>query len=217
MRDLLVRPQLSELQRELDLLVLASGSRSCVGIDLRTGALVRTHQARRNTEVLQPFDTARARIATAKFDRPEQPEAVAIGSPLTWTGSMFGWRVDRYLRSVSHPERSPLFGCAGLALPIWTLDGDRPSVSVVPVDSSFSVTVSPRGVRCSFQWNTGTVELPLEDANVLSLLDWLPPSPLSGRRLRQAIGFRPHRAVIALSRPMRGYCYKVVAGLLPPP
>ena len=217
MRDLLVWPQLRELQQELDLLVLASGSRSCVGIDLSTGALVRTHQARSSTELLRPYDTARARIATAQTLRPEQPEALAIGTPLTWTGSLFGWRVDRCLRSVSHPEHAPLFGCAGPALPVWTLDGDRPSVSVLPVDSSFSLNVSERGVRCSFRWNTGTVELPLDDASVLSQLDWLPASPLAGRKLHRAIGFRPHRVVVALSRPIRGYCYKVVAGLLPPP
>lgn len=214
---MLVGPGTATVQPALDVLVLAAGRRSCVGIDLRSGALVRTHEPRSNGDLLRPFDTARATIARTQIDRPEQPEAIAVETPLARTGSMFGWRVDRVLRNVSHPEHKPLFGSASPALPFWTLDGDRPSVSVLAVNSGVSVCVDARGVRCRFPWNNATVDLPLEDTSVLAMLDWLPDSPLHGMRLARAIGFQPKRLVVALSRPFQGYCYKVVAGLLPSP
>jgi hypothetical protein len=199
------------------MLVLAASRRSCVGVNLRTGALVRTHQPMVSTERLEPYDTAHASIAHQQIARADQPESVEIATPLSVTGSMYGWRVDRILRNVSHPERVPLFGCGGPAMPFWSLDGDRPSVSIVPATSSLSVSIDHRGVRCRFLWNNGRVDLPLEDPTVLSMLDWLPSGPLHGPRLNRAVGFRPNRLVIALSRPIKGYCYKVVAGLLPAP
>lgn len=214
---MLVRPQVVEDLEDLDVLVLAAGRRSCVGVDLRSGALVRTHQPSARKTLLQPFDTARAPISPHRIERAEEPEAIALAAPLEVTGFMQGWRVDRILRNVSHPEHTPLFGCGGPAMPFWTLDGDRPSVSVVPVNSGMTVSIDHRGVRCRFIWNNGHVDLPLEDPAVLSMLDWLPSSPLQGSRLSRAIGFRPGRVVVALSRPIKGYCYKVVAGLLPNP
>ena len=217
MQDILVRPQTTEETQDLDLLVLAAGRRSCVGINLRSGALVRTHQSEPSSVGLGPFDTARAPMLLRQTDRPDQPEAVEVQRPLTPTGVMGGWRVDRALRNVSHPGTKPLLGFVGPALPYWELDGDRPSVSVIPIDSSVSISVDHRGVRCRFVWHHGGVDLPLEDLRVLAKLDWLPSGPLRGRRLHHSLGFRPERAVVALSRPIKGYCYKVIAGLLPEP
>ncbi len=217
MRDLLVRPPTLQSGADFELLVLASGRRSCIGVDLDSGALVRTHQPRKNDVVLAPFDTARSTLASHQFERAEQPESVEIAKPLQWTGTMSGWRVDRVLRSVTHPEKHHLLGTVGPSVPFWTITGDRPSVSVVPVSSSLSISIDHRGVRCQFSWNANSMNLPLEDPQVLSMLDWLPNSPLSGIRLARAIGFRPARVVVALSKPHQGYCHKVIAGLLPRP
>jgi hypothetical protein len=203
---------------ELDILVLAAGRRSCIGVHLGTGALVRTHQPRATGDQLLPFDTARALVSKSQFERLDQPEALEIATPLTWSGSMYGWRVDRILRSVMHPLNQPLLGSVSSTLPFWTIKGDRPSVSLVSIaSSSLSITVDGRGVRCRFPWNNGFIDLPLEDRSVLSRLDWLPSSPLQGSTLTRAIGFRPARAIVALSRPVNGYCHKVIAGLLPRP
>jgi hypothetical protein len=52
--------------------------------------------------------------------------------------------------------------------------------------------------------------LPLADRGAAAALDRGGPAHLS-----RALGFHPRRLLVALSPPVNGYCYKVVAGLLP--
>ena len=58
-------------------------------------------------------------------------------------------------------------------------------------------------------------DLPVEDARLLRQLDWLPSGRITLRDCAPALGFRPTRMTVALSRPHHGYCYKVVAAFLP--
>lgn len=73
--------------------------------------------------------------------------------------------------------------------------------------------MGPRGLRARFEWNGQRHDLPLEDIRLLSQLDWL-PSSTGSVPVKRLLGFRPDRLVVALGHPNRGYCPKVVAGLL---
>ncbi len=199
---------------ELDLLVLTASRRTCVGVDLASGTLLRTHQPVAG-EQLERFDVVHGWVSESQQDRPDQPESIDLAASLTVTGQMLPRRAERFLRPILHPNNQPILGAQGPSVPCWTLDGNRPSVAVVLPQSDISVTVSHKGVTAHFVWNQHWVEAPLEDPAVLARLDWLPDSPLSGRKLAEAIGFRPGKLVMALSRPRHGHCYRVVAGLLP--
>ncbi len=204
-------PQAAE---EMELLVLASGRRSTVGVDLASGTLLRTHHPVVPQRIEQ-FSVVSATVSHWQQQRPEQPEALDFLHPPTQTGRMVGWKADRFVRPLIHPSGHYLLGSQGPSVPCWMLDGDRPSVSIVEPETPLTIIVSQRGVRARFGWNKHWVEAPVEDAQVLSQLDWLPKNPLSGRALTSALGFRPDRMVMAWSRPKSGHCYRVIAGLLP--
>jgi hypothetical protein len=204
-------PQATE---EMELLVLASGRRSTVGVDLASGTLLRTHHPV-VTERIEQFSVVSATVSNWQQSRPEQPEALDFLYAPTLTGRLVGWKADRLVRPLIHPTGRYLLGSQGPSVPCWMLDSDRPSVSVVEPETPLTIVVSERGVRARFGWNRHWVEAPVEDAQVLSRLDWLPDSPLSGRPLITALGFRPDRMVMAWSRPKSGHCYRVIAGLLP--
>lgn len=221
MRDTLVRRRAASSAAtaassvDLEVLVLAGGRRSCVGVDLATGAFVRTHQQVPQPEFLAPFTVAAARRSPRVLDRPEQPEAVALSTALEPLGELRGWRADRILRPLQLPRDRHILGMQGPSVPCWTLDRSRPSVALVALDSEVIVSVTERGVRASFAWNGYRIDAPLEDPAVLGRLDWFPERILRGRRLIDIVGFRPERLVMALSRPQNGHCYRVVASLLP--
>jgi hypothetical protein len=199
---------------EMDLLVLASGRRSTVGVDLVSGTLLRTHHPA-IAERLERFSVVSATVSNWQQQRPEQPESIDFLHAPTLTGRMVGWKADRLVRHLMHPGGHYLLGSQGPSVPCWMLDGDRPSVSIVEPETPLTVIVGEKGVRARFGWNQHWVEAALEDAQVLSRLDWLPKSPLSGRALTAALGFRPDLMVMAWSRPKNGHCYRVIAGLLP--
>jgi hypothetical protein len=199
---------------EMDLLVLASGRRTTVGVDLASGTLLRTHHPV-SAKHLERFSLVSATVSQWQQERPEQPEAIDFLHAPVLTGRLVGWKADRFVKPLIHPGGHYLLGSQGNSVPCWMLDGDRPSVSIVEPETPLTIMVSDRGVRARFGWNHHWVESPLEDPQVLSRLDWLPKSPLSGRSLTAALGFRPDRMVMAWSRPKNGHCYRVIAGLLP--
>ncbi len=204
-------PQATE---EMELLVLASGRTSTVGVDLASGTLLRTHHPVVPQRLAQ-FGVVSATVSQWQQQRPEQPEAIDFLHAPTLTGRLVGWKADKIIRPLIHPAGHYLLGSQGPSVPCWMLDGDRPSVSIVEPETPLTILVGERGVRARFGWNKHWVEAPVEDAQVLSRLDWLPNSPLTGRPLIAALGFRPDRMVMAWSRPKSGHCYRVIAGLLP--
>jgi hypothetical protein len=209
-------PRSAALQatEEMELLVLASGRRSTVGVDLASGTLLRSHHPAVSRR-LDQFSVICATVSSWQQERPEQPEAIDFLHAPELTGRLVGWKADRFVRPLIHPTGRYLMGSQGQSVPCWMLDGDRPSVSIVEPETPLTIVVSERGVRARFGWNNHWVEAPVEDAQVLSRLDWLPHNPLSGRPLIAALGFRPDRMVMAWSRPKNGHCYRVIAGLLP--
>ena len=199
------------------MVVLAAARRQCVGVDLSSGALVRLRAATPlpQRDPLRVFDLVATHVwPVPEHERLEQPESVIAG-PVEWIGGLSGRRTERMLRPLLHPTDTPLLGFPGAAAPFWTFDGTRPSVSVVEPQGPITVRIDIHGVRCRFRFRDVQHDLPLEDPAVLARLDWLTSSRLGPRALTDVLSFRPHRLLVALSRPTNGYCNKVVAALLP--
>ncbi len=198
---------------QLDLAVLATARRSSVAVDLASNAILRVHHPRQAG--LQPFSVVRAEVGEPQAERTEQPEAIDVRVPLLPIGRLVGVRCERLLRTIGTEADHPSLGVHGPGIPLWQLDGTRPSVEVLRIPHAATISVDERGVRCWFQWGRGAESLPVEDPRFLRQLDWLPSGRLSLRDCSPALGFRPSRMTVALSRPTNGYCYKVIASLLP--
>ena len=195
------RRRRSEPGTDLQLLVLAATADGCIAIDTESGALVRASYALpEGIELeLQPacFDVVTASIAPRDDPdlEPTLPEAVELSGPPHRIGRLSRRKADRLLRPLVHPPREPLLGIVGPEVAFWELRGNRPTVAVVePERPPAVVRRGPgSGLRCRFQWRGTGQELPL-----------MAPPITPARRL-----------LVALTPPVQGRCYKVVAGLLP--
>jgi hypothetical protein len=192
----------------VELLVLAAEPHACVGVDVDTGAFVRARYPAGTFAELAPLDLARAEIA-APSDLPDRarPELVDLLDAPRRSGRAPGARAERLLRPLLHPRGRPLLGSVGPAVPFWTLSGDHPSVALVEPEQAAVVLPTEAGYDCHFLWRGLRHVLPLADRGLVRALD------RRGRPRYRAS--RRRRLIVALSPPMNGYCYKVVAGLLP--
>lgn len=183
------------------MLVLAQRGSSCVGVDLSSGALVRATCP--SGAPLLPFDVAVGAIADDP-DRDELalPESVVLSSPPRPVGRMTRRRAERYLRPLLHPRHRPLLGFSGPAAPFWALRRDRPSAALVHVEAGPQVVATAGGLRCRFPWHGCIDDLPVE------------PGRLAAARIARG---RDARLLVVLGPPRDGYCYKLVAAILPTP
>jgi hypothetical protein len=214
MGETLVRCRTNTPGSTLELMVLASGRRSCIGVDLDSGAFVRAIEPE-SRPLLKPFTVVRGRTVEPEYDRPEQPELASFERPLLPVGAINARRAERFIRPLIHPKNRPLLGFFGSSTPWWEHAATGPSVAVVDVDRTLRANLTSDGLRARFVWNSGVHDLRLEDLRLLGQLDWVPENANAGLPLTQMLGFRPQRIVVAISRPMNGYCSKVIAGLLP--
>jgi hypothetical protein len=211
-------------------MVALTGGRSPIGIDLESGAFV-APVAPRHVErrPLACFDVAVGRLAAPSGDdvvedRPFEdgvfaddtsPETVLLEAPLRKVGRLTARRASRYFRPLLHPHHGPILGFHGPAAPFWSIDGTRPSVSLLRPDNGMGVVVNEDGVSLLFRWCGVLQTLPLEAQDVLARLDWMANGITTGEQLRRALGYEPRYAVVSISEPRDGYCYKVVSGLVP--
>ncbi len=214
-RDVLLKQRAAEVGATLELFVLTPGRRCSVAVDLASGALVRLYHNELTTP-LAPYDIAVGSVVASDVER-EHPESVDIGHGFRKVGSLNGRRADRILRALEHPKSTSIFGVRGPTVPVWELDGTRPSVGLVVPDDGPEIVRTESGYRCRFNWAGHLNDLPFEDRNVIEQLHWYPHASLYGKELRRVLGFRPELFVVALGRPKNGHCYKIVAGLLPRP
>ena len=82
----------------MHMVVLAPGRRTCLGVDIASGAFVRAHQGMPGPFPLAPFDIAEGTVGIERVVRAERPESVDVESSLTPIGRLTGWRLDRLLR-----------------------------------------------------------------------------------------------------------------------
>ena len=203
------------------MLVLAADHDGCVGVDLESGAFVRSSYDRparspAGNHDLVPFDVVTAEIAPSD-DPPDvsRPEAVALTAPPRRTGQLTARRAERYLAPLHHPSKGPLLGFAGDTVPYWTLAGDRPSLTLVELVAGPQVRRVRSGYECRFPWRGSRHQLPLTDRRVTTRLEQVGWPRYSARDLHSLLDYRVGRALVMLSPPRHGYCYKVVAALLP--
>jgi len=177
---------------QLSLLVLGASPLGLAGVDLASGAFVR---AAVDVAGLAPLDVVATELDDAHEHDPTQPEAVRLAPMAKIIDHLNPRHAERWLRPLLHPTTSHLLGFAGPAIPFWELDGSRPSVGLV--DAPAEIVADREGLpRCRFLWR--------------GLLHDMPIAARRGARLPRHAA----RVVVALTPPVDGHCYKVVAGLL---
>jgi hypothetical protein len=177
---------------ELSLLVLGTSPLGLAAVDLTSGAFVR---AAVDVSDLTPFDVVETRLDDAQEHDPTQPEAVSLAPVAKVVDHLPPKRAERWLRPLLHPTNNHLLGFAGPSVPFWELDGTRPSVGLV--DAPADVVADAKGLpRGRFVWR--------------GLVHDMPIAARRGARLPRHAA----RLLVALTPPVDGHCYKVIAGLL---
>lgn len=200
---------------ELRMLVLAADTGGCLGVDLQSGAFVRARYSGESPQ-FAPFDIVSGQIADANHPiDASRPETVYLDRAPEPVGSLPPRRAERYLEPLQHPRRRSLLGFAGSMVPYWTLTGDRPSLTLVDLPAGAQVRREAHHYECRFVWQSVRYHLPLVDRRLLDRLDGVGWPRYSSRDLESVLGHRVRRLLVALSPPHDGYCYKVVAALLP--
>jgi len=204
-------------------MVLATTSEDTAAVDLDSGALVRlrTDPGRQLDAPVAPFDVVDvAWAADPERDDLAQPEAVTVAGVPSAVGTIGGRRARQLMRHLVVPTEQHLLGFPGSSAPYWEFGGMRPSLAVVVPSRGpllFRRIEEPDTVWARFGWPRSDNWLPVEDPHAVATLGASRRDRLSGKDLANALGFRPHYLVVALSRPREGYCYKTVAALLPRP
>ncbi|MGI9022793.1 MAG: hypothetical protein ACR2HV_06110 [Acidimicrobiales bacterium] len=202
---------------ELRMLVLAADAGGCLGVDLDSGAFVRA-RFHGQPETLATFDVATGQIARdgGPIDA-SRPETVVLDHPPERVGALSARQAERYLEPLHHPRRRSLLGFPGAAVPYWTLNGNQPSLTLVDLVPGPQVHREPQQYECRFTWQSFRYHLPLVDRRLVARLDDLGWPRYSSHDLQSVVGHRVRRLLVALSPPHQGYCYTVVAAILPGP
>jgi hypothetical protein len=195
----------------LELLVLSTGARHCVGVDLSSGALVRAWCAGQPgpDPRLCPYDVVEVTIAPGQdmLPDPSEPEAVAVAGPLKLRGRLRGRRAARLMRPLLHPPKAPLLGFWGPAIPFWERRADHPSVALAEPLGPLVVTSEEGNLWCHFEWAGRPHVLACTDSRLAAFLN---------RRGRSLATLRPGTyIVVALEPPLNGHCHKVVESVVP--
>lgn len=200
---------------EIRMLVLAAEWRGCVGVDLESGAFVRaSHPA--GAELPAAFDVVEGEIA-GPVEPPDaaQPEALELATAPQLVGRLTARRAERLLAPLRHPPQLPLLGLTGVAIPYWTLSGDRPSLALVELRSDPRLRWGEMGPECHFGWQGMAHDLPLVARNLVSRLERDGLFRPSRSEVESLLGYRPRRLLVMLTPPRDGYCHKAVGALLP--
>ena len=186
-----------------ELLILASGGGALVGVDLATGGLIRTPLPADCWPL--PFDVVATTLAPPTDGDPTQPDALDLVEPLEVVGRLRAKKAERFVRPLLHPDGVPILGLVSTAAPYWTIRGDHPSVAVLDPNAPVEIIRHGKRLHCFFTWMGNVNDLPIVDRRVAISMAQRGQTSLRIRR----------RFVVALTPPIQGNCYKVVAGLLP--
>ncbi|MCU1491657.1 MAG: hypothetical protein JWM85_3062 [Acidimicrobiaceae bacterium] len=205
--------------------VLSASNEEWVGVDLASGALLRSpagsagafHAAGEPVPGrLQVVELTLAQIEHPSD--PARPEAVEPAGPLEPVGWLRPRRTRKLLRRLAAPERqgAPLLGTWGPSAAYADLDGTTPSAVVVPLGrQALSLGRSRNGApEAILTWGRVTQGLPLLDP-VAAESAMSARHALDGARLAAALGFRPGFALLALLGVEGGHARKVVLALFP--
>ncbi|HZD66369.1 MAG TPA: hypothetical protein VE152_09745 [Acidimicrobiales bacterium] len=202
----------------LRLLVLVAGPGHCTGVDLASGALVRSHWAPGDDEApLGRYEVATAVIAEEDVPPdPACPEAVAFQAPPEPGRRLRRGLVRRYLEHLQAPSHLPLLGFPGPAIAYWEVPGTHPSLAlIIPTRGPQVVVDEDGGVRARFEWANLDHVFPLTDPEATALVLDSDRARLPAEALTSVLGYRVRYVLMALSGPEGGQCHKTVAALLP--
>jgi len=195
----------------LELLALSARDTHCAGVDLASGALVRTWAPGPSNLEVRCYDVVRVTLDQDFDDVPDphEPEALVLAAPPEPVRRLAGRRVERMLRRLLHPQGQPLLGESSSVVPFWERRPDRPSIAVVEPEGPISLWREGPYLACRFGWLGHERELPCVDAHLASLMD--------RSRRRHLVADRGDRLLVALTPPIDGRCHKVVETVLPRP
>jgi hypothetical protein len=192
----------------LELLVVAASDLHCAGIDLDTGALVRTWSPEPPEERIRPYDVVEA-VCDGESDLvpdPAQPEGIGLAAPPTVVDRVVGRRAERLIRPLLHPEQEPLLGVTATAIPFWQRSANHPSIALVEPKGRIMMVRDGAYLGCRFDWKGHERELPCLDRALAGYMD------RHGRTRLAAV--KGDRLVVALTAPIDGRCHMVVEALL---
>ena len=203
-------------------MVLSCSPDDTVAVEFATGAIIRLRVdwGEGREPDFTPFEVVDAVLAgDLQRDDLAQPEAVSVEGVPEHVGELGGRRARRVLRHLVAPTEQHLLGFPGTSAPYWQFRGMRPSVALV-VPSRGPLLFRRRtddSIWVRFGWPRSDNWLPVEDRRAMAALWATRRDRLSGKDLANALGFRPHFLVVALSKPVGGHCYKTVTAILPRP
>jgi hypothetical protein len=212
-------PRLDLAGAELRLLVLAERQDEYLAVDIDSGAFVRAHGTiDTDSGPSHILDVIKVELATNEHASDlSQPEAVTMAGPARPARRVRRGRVKRYLRALVAPDGGPLLGFPASATPYWTLNGTRPSLTLIKPDDGLVINKreTDGSLWARFRWDNGQYHLPVDDARLSAAFSDGGRTHLGGRALTRALGHRPHYVLVALAPPRNGHCYKTLAAVLP--
>jgi hypothetical protein len=195
----------------LKLLVVAADGQHCAGVDLDSGALVRTWSPQAVRQKLEPYDVVEVTLDEDNdvVPDPSEPEALGLVKAPELVSRMRGRRCERLLRPLLHPRGQPLLGVASPVIPFWERQADQPSIALVDPEGPISLWRDGPYLACRFWWLDHERELPCLDRRIAGVMD-------RAHRTRMIAG-KGDRLVVSLTPPIDGRCHKVVEAILPRP
>jgi len=193
----------------LRLLVMSTGRRHCVGIDLASGALVRAWSEGEVDHRLRPYDVVAVTLGgpADSLPDPAEPEALVIAGQPALVGHLRGRKALRLVRPLLHPEHTPLLGFNGAAIPFWQRSPDHPSAALASPGGPLVATVESGGLWCHFLWGGRPQVLACADPRLAASM---------ARMATDYVSIRPGAfIVVALEPPVEGQCQKVVEAIVP--
>jgi len=215
---------------ELACLVLSPGPEEWVGVDLASGALLRSRPE--GARLLQRVRTTDGTMRlAARFDLvaltladdeeppdPARPEAIVALGPPTLVGRARRRPARRLLRQLAAPERRgmSLLSTWGPSIAYIDLDGTAQSVVVIETSPrAFELSVRPDGeVAATISWSGITQSVLVADP-VARRAAFAVEHPLRRGELVETLGFRPSYLICGLAAVRQGHASKVVLAVLP--
>ncbi|MGD0743136.1 MAG: hypothetical protein ABSA31_07620 [Acidimicrobiales bacterium] len=215
---------------ELTCLVLSPGPEEWVGVDLASGALLRSRpEGGRDLQRARTPDGA-ARLS-ARFDivaltladndeplDPARPEAIVALGPPTLLGRARRRPARRLLDQLASPERAgaSLLSTWGTSIAFRDLDGTSQSVVVIETSPrALGLGVRTDGeVVATVSWS-GITQTVLVSDPIARRAAFATEHPLKRGELVESLGFRPSYLICGLAAVRQGHAKKLVLAVLP--